>query len=157
MKSKIETFKNVAKILNRDLDITPLLYGSLGLEYISAHDFEADDIDVLVPEIYIKICWEKLKSTIEKLEYELFDIHEHEFHKGDIKIAFASIESLKEYANIEIENIKVIDVDNCLFKVLSLSDFKNVYTESMKDGYRKDKGKNDAEKIMIIESLLVEL
>lgn len=154
MSNKVNIFIDIAEVLNEKLDVIPLLYGSLGLEYISKHNFNADDIDILVPKIFIDTRWEELKSTIESIGFELFDMSEHEFHKADVKIAFADIESLEDYANIVIESIKVLKARNSDFKVLNLYEYLNVYKESIKDGYRKTKNKNDAEKIKIIESLI---
>jgi len=41
-----------------------------------------------------------------------------------------------------------------ILKCWNLYEYLNVYKESIKDGYRKTKNKNDAEKIKIIESLI---
>lgn len=154
MNTKIETFLDIAHILNVELDITPLSYGSLGLEYISAYDFASDDIDILVPMCHIRKGWNELKCTIEKLGYELYDLYEHEFHKDGAKIAFTDIESLEEYANVKVNDLKVVDNKKCQFRVLSLRDYKRVYEKSLKDGYRRNKGKKDVEKIRVIEKMI---
>lgn len=42
-------FINIAKTFNKELDIIPLLYGSLGLEKVTGLDFSPEDIDLLIP------------------------------------------------------------------------------------------------------------
>ena len=44
--------ENVWFLLNK-FGIVPLLYGSLGLEYLTGDDLGADDIDILVPRVFI--------------------------------------------------------------------------------------------------------
>ncbi len=44
-------FINIAKTLNKELDIIPLLYGSLGLEKVTVGLFP-EDIDILIPLIF---------------------------------------------------------------------------------------------------------
>lgn len=51
-----------------------------------------------------------------------------------------------------MDNKKYINIS---FKILSLSQYLNVYKKSIKDGYRINiRGKKDSEKIKIIEELL---
>lgn len=45
-------FINIAKTFNKELDIIPLLYGSLGLEKVTGLDFSPEDIDLLIPLIF---------------------------------------------------------------------------------------------------------
>ena len=44
----------------------PLLYGSLGFEKRLSINLNADDIDVLIPEKYIKSDWNKLIDLMNK-------------------------------------------------------------------------------------------
>ena len=46
MKEKFDEFLKIAKELN-GIGITPLLMGSLGLEQVTGHDWQARDIDIL--------------------------------------------------------------------------------------------------------------
>lgn len=46
-------FLHTAKILNENLNNEPLLFGSLGFEQRLGTDLNADDIDVLIPEIFL--------------------------------------------------------------------------------------------------------
>lgn len=111
-------FFNVANQLNNQLKIVPLLYGSLGLQKITDVDFYPDDIDILIPKIFLKSKWSSLKGTIEELGYELIDLHEHEFIKGKYKIAFADIESLVPFAGMDFGNIENKSQNGIKYKIL---------------------------------------
>jgi len=152
MKSKIDEFYKIAQMLNEKLGIIPLLYGSLGLQQLIDIDLCPDDIDILVPEIFINENWEKLKNEIEKCNYELVDLHEHEFLNNGIKIAFSYIEDLIEYAGINIDEIIVLKNNNANYKILNLRQYLKVYEQSIKDSYRSDKNnRKDYIKIKIIK------
>jgi len=149
---KYSNFLYIADLLNKKLKIIPLLFGSLGLEKRLTMDLYADDIDILVPEVYLNNNWLDLLKLMNDEGYCLCNEEEHEFKKGDIKIAFASIESLKEFANIDIANIPYITDGGATYLLLELEDYLKVYKESSKDGYRKNvKNKQDQYKIDLIE------
>ena len=44
-----DEFIEIAKNLNAELNIIPVLYGSLGLEKVTGVEFSPQDIDILVP------------------------------------------------------------------------------------------------------------
>lgn len=145
-------FEN-AKLLNVEFNINPLMYGSLGLEYISNINLNSDDIDILIPEVYLNNKWLEFKQFLENNGYILYD--EHTFIKNNVCYSYASIEELENFAGIKIEEIDNKKYNNISFKILSLSQYLNVYKKSIKDGYRiNTRGKNDSEKIKIIEELL---
>ena len=50
---KFKKFLENAKLLNENLNIIPLLYGSLGLEEVAEYHLNANDIDILIPEEYV--------------------------------------------------------------------------------------------------------
>ena len=153
--SKFLIFLSLAERLNQALQITPLLYGSLGLEQRLGDDLHADDIDILMPEIWLTEGWEALVSLMEDLGYRLYDEHEHAFMKDGVSAAFASIESLADFAGIEIAKIPVLHYNEICYLLLDLQDYRKVYTASSTDGYRKDKKhKNDAEKLARIDAAL---
>ena len=60
MNEKYNGFLNNAHELNRKFGIVPLLYGSLGLEILTKSNLDAKDIDVLIPEVFVKGArWEE--------------------------------------------------------------------------------------------------
>ncbi len=150
-------FLLIAKEINKNMNIVPLLYGSLGLEQRLHINLNADDIDVLIPEIFLNEKWRIVVELMSKNGYSLYDIGEHAFEKNGLSIAFASIESLAPFAGVELEKIPVIEENGVFYQLLELNDYVKVYTASLKDGYRKNvKNKNDKEKIDLINKALSE-
>ncbi len=148
-------FLHIAGIFNKQLSVYPLLYGSLGLEKRLSADLNADDIDILIPEKYIKSEWHKLISIMNADGYRLIDEHEHEFSNGSITVAYASLESLTPFAGIDISTIPIVEDEGCRFLLLELPDYLKVYEASSKDGYRKNvKNKQDNIKISLIRKAL---
>lgn len=148
-------FLHIAKALNK-LGITPLLYGSTGLEQRLCTSLNADDIDILIPKIYLKEKWFIIiENTMNDIGYSLYDMHEHAFEKCGTSAAFASLEELSVFADVDIENIPMINENGISYHLLELNDYLKVYTASSKDGYRRDtKNKNDNEKIQLIKKAL---
>ena len=150
--TKFETFLHLAERLNREFEILPLLYGSLGLEQRLGMDLHADDIDILIPQIWLQDQWETLAKWMAQLGYELYDLHEHAFCNDGVSVAFASLESLSTFAGIEIAKIPMVRYNNTRYLLLDLEDYRKVYAASSLDGYRKDrKNKDDSAKIALID------
>ena len=148
--NKYKEFKYISKQLN-NLDIIPLLYGSLGLEQQLKIDLYPDDIDILIPKIWLNKNWQDLRFIMNKNGYYLFDKHEHSFKKNYI-IAFAPIEQFID--KFTVNNISQKIEDNCKFYELSLEDYLKVYNKFMDDEYRINKKDRDQEKIKLIEMSL---
>ena len=149
-------FKN-AKLLAQKFNIVPLLYGSLGLEYITKKSLGADDIDILIPEIFLADHWFELKSFLTDEGYVLVDEHEHTFCKDGIFYSYASVEELETFAGIRLSEISQQIQDDISFRLLSLEQYLKVYKTSVKDGYRiNTRKKKDNEKIAFIEKCLEE-
>ena len=152
--TKFERFLSAARALN-EWNVTPLLFGSLGLERRLTTDLQAEDIDILVPEVYLHDGWHDLVTLMEEMGYTLYDLHEHAFQKDGASVAFAAIESLKPFAGVDISKIPMEETGGAHFLLLDLRDYLRVYTASSKDGYRADKkhGK-DTQKIQLLKSAL---
>ena len=152
---KKKEFLSIAAVLNEQLQIVPLLFGSLGLEQRLHADLHADDIDVLIPEAFLNEKWDRLVAVMNEQGYALYDLHEHAFEKAGLSVAFASIESLTPFAGVDVAKIPVVEEAGVRYYLLDLQDYLKVYTESAKDGYRKDKKhKEDGEKIELIKKAL---
>ena len=144
-------FEN-AKLLSEAFGITPLLYGSLGLEKLTGEDLHADDIDILIPEVFLKARWNRFRTLLEKHGYRLIDEHEHTFEKEDVSYSYASIEELTPFAGITRSDIPLYEQNGVRFLLLNLQQYRRVYAASSKDGYRADvRGKKDADKIALID------
>ena len=153
--TKFPLFLDNARLLQESFDITPLLYGSLGLEYLTGEDLNSDDIDILIYQKYLTDEWGKFRTVLEKEGYVLADEHEHTFCKDGVCYSYASIEELETFAGISESEIEVKTKDNISFRLLSLEQYLTVYKKSSKDGYRVNvRNKKDNEKIKFIEEKL---
>ena len=153
--NKFNLFLENARFLSDKFDIVPLLYGSLGLEYLTGDALGADDIDILVPHVFITDRWHEFKSLLEAQGYVLGDEHEHTFVQDGVVYSYADIEALESFAGISAEDIEMREIDGICFLLLSLEQCLAVYKQSSKDGYRVNvRQKKDADKIRLIESKL---
>ena len=153
--NKFNLFLENARLLWDNLGIVPLLYGSLGLEYLTGDALDADDIDILVPHVFITDRWQEFKVVLEEHGYVLADDHEHTFVRGDVAYSYADIEDLESFAGIRMRDIEMREADGIGFLLLSLEQYLAVYKQSSKDGYRVNvRQKKDADKIRFIESKL---
>ncbi|MBQ9780997.1 MAG: hypothetical protein IJW00_08640 [Clostridia bacterium] len=153
--NKFNLFFENARLLSDKFNIVPLLYGSLGLEYLTGDALDADDIDILVPRVFITDRWQGFKAVLEEHGYVLADEHEHAFVRDCVTYSYADIEDLEFFAGINTEDIEVHEVDGVRFLLLSLEQYLAVYKQSSKDGYRVNvRQKKDADKIRFIESKL---
>ena len=152
---KIDAFFENARLLQEKMQIVPLLYGSLGLEYLTQEHLSADDIDILIPEIYRAEQWSVFRAMLERNGYRLIDVHEHTFEKDGIHFSYACLEELELFAGISESDIAIFEANHIQFRLLTLEQYLKVYTASSKDGYRMNvKEKKDQEKIDLIYSQL---
>ncbi len=152
--TKFDCFLQNAKMLNDKFNIVSLLYGSLGLEVLTNSSLNADDIDILIPQVFVTgDKWKEFKLFLESHGYTLIDEQEHTFHKGDVDYSYASIEGLKEFAGINICDIKIRNISGTKFMLLSLEQYLKVYQKSSQDGYRINvKEKQDNQKVEFIRN-----
>ena len=152
---QIQSLPRNARLLSDKLGIVPLLYGSLGLEHLTGEALGADDIDILVPRVFITERWQEFKAVLEKQGYVLTDAHEHTFMRDGVAYSYADIEDLESFAGILAEDIETREVNGVSFLLLSLEQYLAVYKRSSMDGYRVNvRQKKDADKIKFIESKL---
>ena len=153
--NKFNLFLENARLLSDNLGIVPLLYGSLGLEYLTGNVLGVDDIDILVPRVFVTDRWHVFKALLEAQGYVLADEHEHTFVRDGVAYSYADIEDLESFAGIRIKDIEMREADGVRFLLLSLEQYLAVYQKSSKDGYRVNvRQKKDADKIRFIESKL---
>ena len=153
--SKFNYFLENARLLSDKFGIVPLLYGSIGLEYLTGEDLGSDDIDIFVPRVFITERWHEFKELLEARGYALTDEHEHTFAHDGAAYSYADIEDLESFAGIHAEDIEMHEVDGVRFMLLTLEQYLAVYQKSSKDGYRVNvRQKKDADKIRFIESKL---
>lgn len=147
-------FEN-AELLFRKFGIVPLMYGSLGLEYITDESLNSDDIDILIPEVFINQQWKEFTNFLSEEGYSLIDEHEHTFVKNGVLFSYSSVEELEAFAGIKLDDIETFCDNGIRFMVLSLQQYLQVYRASVKDGYRiNTRKKKDKDKITFIENLI---
>ena len=153
--NKFDLFLENTQLLSDKLGIVSLLYGSLGLEYLTGEALGSDDIDILVPCVFITERWHEFKALLEAQGYVLVDEHEHTFARDGVAYSYADIEDLESFAGIRMKDIEMREADGVRFLLLSLEQYLAVYKQSSKDGYRVNvRQKKDADKIRFIESKL---
>ncbi|MGX4685428.1 phosphoribosylanthranilate isomerase [Vagococcus sp. JNUCC 83] len=160
---KMEEFLEITQLLNKD-NITPLLMGSLGLEFVTKKDWHARDIDIHVkgdprgwdaPDEERIYEWDTIKTVMESLDYQLTDLHEHEFIKGDTSVEYGSIDTLPSFAGVSFNELEYEIVDGVEFYVPSLKAFYKIYLASSKDSYRADNNnQKDFQKINYLKEQL---
>ena len=138
--TKFQLFLENARLLQKEYGITPLLYGSVGLERLTGEDIGADDIDILIPCDLVFKRFAALKALLEGNGYVLVDEREHTFVRDGVRYSYASIEELEAFAGIRIEDIKTYTDNDAAFLLLSLEQYLKVYERSVKDGYRINVG-----------------
>ena len=125
------------------------------MEYLTGDALGADDIDILIPRVFITERWHEFKVLLETHGYVLADEHEHTFARDGVAYSYADIEDLESFAGINTEDIELHETDGVRFLLLSLEQYLAVYKQSSKDGYRVNvRQKKDADKIRFIESKL---
>lgn len=152
---KFRAFIENARLLAHEFQIIPLLYGSLGLEYLTGRDLHADDIDILIPGVFLQEKWADFQALLENHGYILIDAHEHTFEKAGVHYSYARMEELASFAGIAMEDIEILPIGPVPIRLLSLRQYLKVYSASARDGYRANvKEKNDQAKIALIEEML---
>jgi len=155
--NKLGLFLKNARILDGEFGIVPLLYGSLGLEYLTRRSLGSDDIDILIPRMYVTEKWHYFKEIMEKKGYILTDENEHTFVLNGVAYSYAEIEELERFVGIRADDIDVYTEDGTKFLLLSPEQYLAVYQRSSKDGYRISvRKKKDSEKIELLKELIAD-
>lgn len=153
-KRKFEIFLEVTKVLNEQ-NIIPVLFGSLGLNKTIGEFSKANDIDFLVPDKLINKNWPDLIESMERLNFELKDEHEHEFQRNSEIVAFGKESDLSDLSGVDPTKLKITEIDNTKFRQLSAEQYLICYQRLSRDKYRQEKrGKADQEKIRLIQEYL---
>ncbi len=153
---KFDEFLKIAKKLN-DIKIIPMLMGSVGLEVITGMNWDAQDLDVHVPgdkrgwEVPPDISihnWIDIVNIMKSMEYNLIDLHEHEFSKEGLSVEFGIIDTLPNFAGVQLKDLEMYQKGDVKYYLLNPEQYLSVYESSSKDSYRADKN-NDKDRIKI--------
>lgn len=147
---KFDEFIKIAKKLN-DIKIIPLLMGSVGLEVVTGENWKAQDLDIHVPgdkrgwEVPPEISihnWIDIVQIMESMEYSLIDLHEHEFTKEGLSVQFGIIDTLPNFAGVQLDDLEMQQKEEVKYYLLNPEQYLYVYKASSKDSYRADKNNN---------------
>lgn len=139
-------FIEICKGLNA-VGITPTLMGSLGLEAVTKKSWDPSDIDIHVegdprgweaPDEERIYHWSSILAVMQGLGYELVDLHEHEFKKEGISVEFGTINSLPEFAGIDLKEMTLVEEEKARFYLPTAEHFLKIYQASSKDSYRNE-------------------
>lgn len=160
---KFNEFIKIAERLN-EIEIIPLLMGSVGLEVVTGKSWDAQDLDIHVPgdkrgwevppELNI-YNWNEIVNMMSSMDYSLIDLHEHEFFKEGLSVEFGIIDTLPSFAGIQLEELGVHQVEGIQYYLLKPVQYLSVYKSSSKDSYRADNNNNkDISKIEYLKRMI---
>ena len=161
--NKFDEFINIAKKLN-NIEIIPLLMGSVGLEVVTGKSWDAQDIDIHVPgdkrgwevppELNIH-NWNEIVNMMNLMEYSLIDLHEHVFSKDGLSIEYGIMDTLPSFAGVPLEDLEMHQEGDVKYYLLNPKQYLSVYESSSKDSYRADNNNNkDIKKIHFLKNRL---
>ena len=160
---KYDEFIEIAKKLN-DIEIIPLLMGSVGLEVITGKSWDTQDLDIHVPgdkrgwEVPPELSihnWIDIVNIMNSMDYSLIDLHEHEFYKDGLSVEFGIIDTLPNFAEVQLEDLEIHQERNVKYYLLNPEQYLCVYESSSKDSYRADKNNHkDIRKIDFLKSII---
>ena len=158
-------FLRIAGRLN-EATIVPLLMGSVGMEYVTRRNWHSRDIDIHVPgdplgwdapDATRIHDWDLIMTIMSCLQYELVDLHEHEFTDGRHDVEFGVIDTLPEFAGIAVSDVQQLCVDGVRFRLPSAEQYLRIYRRSSQDSYRADNNnRKDLAKITYLRRLVAE-
>ncbi len=146
MNSNFKEFLRITEKLN-EKKIIPLLMGSLGLEYLTKKNWNSRDIDIHVhgdPKGWTAsdeeriFNWHLIVSVMNKLQYELIDLHEHEFNNGRFDVEYGVMDTLPSFAKVDLNELKLIRINDIQFYLPDTEQYLKIYTSSYRDDYRSD-------------------
>jgi hypothetical protein len=132
-------FFALAKKMNEQFSIIPLLIGSVGLNMLVDDDVWMGDLDIVIPH-YMRpdrkwICPNYVKF-MENEGYEFVDVWEGEFHKGEIMIHTSGDNLFEGYADIDIRSCPIVQTDGAIYKMLTLEQHLILYTATAEYKFR---------------------
>lgn len=160
---KFKEFIKIASKLN-DINIIPLLMGSVGLEVVTGMSWDAQDLDIHIPgdergwevppELNIH-NWNDVVNIMELMGYGLIDLHEHEFTKDGLSVEFGIIDTLPSFAGVQLEDLQMHQSGEVKYYLLNPEQYLSVYEASSRDSYRADNNNNkDSRKIEFLRRII---
>ncbi|MFA5197138.1 MAG: hypothetical protein WC437_01780 [Patescibacteria group bacterium] len=141
-------FCKVVLDLNKQ-NITPTIYGSLGLFLIIGEDGKIDDIDLLIIDSF-----DIYKTIAIKQGFSIDPDHPRELIGNSTYISFLDEKDIEILINKKL-NKNLFSVDRIRFYNLDIMDYLAIYTNGLDNIHRKrKKEKDDLHKIELIKNYL---
>ncbi|WP_440896186.1 phosphoribosylanthranilate isomerase [Amphibacillus sp. Q70] len=163
MNPNFKEFLRITKKLN-EKNIIPLLMGSVGLEYLTKVDWAPSDIDIQVkgdprgweaPDEERIHDWDLISTVMENLNYDLIDLHEHEFSNGTYNVEFGVMDTLPSFAGVHINELELVYVNDVKFYLPNVEQYLKIYQSSYQDSYRVENNNHkDLKKIKYLQELI---
>ncbi|MCC3357070.1 phosphoribosylanthranilate isomerase [Bacillus sp. REN16] len=160
---KFDEFIKIAKQLN-EIDIIPMLMGSVGLEVITGKSWDAQDLDIHVPgdergwEVPPELSihnWNEIVIIMNAMDYILIDLHEHEFSREELSVEFGIIDTLPNFAGVKLEDLELHQFRDVKYYLPNVEQYLAIYKASSKDSYRAENNNNkDIRKIDFLKSIV---
>jgi len=140
----LNILEQTSAIIHQRTGIKPILYASFALELLLSIDFDANDIDLLMPIEHNQTIMDVLKEASYQVEKKEIITA---WKKG-IQIEFASLSQWKKDCYFDLST--TIEKDD--YQILSLDDLSNLYFFLSQDSYRSQEKKNsDHKKLKLIK------
>ncbi|HSL86939.1 MAG TPA: hypothetical protein VK861_08395, partial [Bacteroidales bacterium] len=132
---KFDEFIRIAEELN-NIDIIPLLMGSVGMEVVTKRCWDARDIDIHVPgdrrgfQVPPELAvykWDRIMSIMISMGYELTDLSEHAFHKDGISVEFGISDTLPGFAGVSLEELELFQTGKAEYFLPNTHQYLQVY------------------------------
>lgn len=130
----------VVTALNQ-INVVPCLLGSLAVAAVSGLVTDPSDVDFQV-RTETMAHFDVIDGLMTGLGYRLIDAYEHEYGLGDVRVAFASVETLEAYAGVDFRQLERVTIAEVQFNLPNLSQLQSIYQASVKDDWRKRKPKD---------------
>lgn len=142
----LKIFNEVINAL-KFIDITPIVYGSLGLYLEIGEKGVANDVDLILPDSDFK-KWPKIISTISSLGYSVDPNHSQEFVRGKYYISFIKQSEIEALIGQALDAKLKSD-----YYGISRESHYRIYVAGLKNIYRRRrKLADDNDKIALLVS-----
>jgi len=155
---KFKVFLKIAKELNKQFNVKPVLFGSLGIyRSINKMGQKTNDVDILLPEKYFNEKSEKLELMMNKLGFVRKRKGKKSFDfilKNQI-ISFSKPNDLVRVIKSKLNDLKETRKSGAVFKEVLPLQYLSFYEYLLKNTYRQKKRKGaDRKKIEMIKKYL---
>jgi len=144
----------ISKLLHEKFQVVPLLYGSFALQEVLDKDYQAHDIDILIPS-------EVLKNRINLIQafvmngFTYFNKEVLTFEKNGIEIEISNLEQWTKNSNWDMNENIMISQDDISYQLLSAHNLEKLYQYLLNDKRRsKNKKRKDQEKLSDLKKFL---